>query len=905
MADSKFKTRVKAQAGVQLPAEAASRALTVDGSGDIKSSSVTTTELGYLSGVTSPIQTQITNTSNGLSDHLTDASDAHDASAISNIPSGNLAATDIQAAVNELQSDIDTRALDSSVIKKDGSVAFTANQSMGGFQLTGLAAGSASSHAINKGQFDAALEGLRPKTAVRVATTANITIATALNSGDSIDGITLANGDRVLVKDQTAAEENGIYVVSATPARSTDFDSLSPIDEINGSLVAVQEGTANAGKVFVQSGVVAVLDTDPINFVFFNSSSSLVGGDGITVSGSNISVDHDGQGLTFVSSQLALELDGSTLSKSATGLKLSDTATSTGSFGTATHVSTIVVDQQGRITSASDTLISITDTNVDVAAGISATKLGNGDVNNTELSYLNGLTEPLTTSLGGLTNRTLSNLTSPTAINQDLIFDKTTPILKSKDTTGVDSASLSVLTGSVATTGSSGSLTLSTGSSVSASGVVLLSSGNTTGVNIPTGAITIRSGNAGSGAASSGAVNITTGTSVGTAVTGALNLSTGISPGLAGSGNISMISGNVTTGTSGSSGIITIASGTSVAGATGSTGSISISSGNHASATITAGTVTIATGTQTGTAFSGTGAATTVTTGNITSVTATGTSGGTNILSGNTAGSAATGAVTVRSGNATGTGNSGNVVIQTGSVTSGTRGTINLVDASLAGSSVGYIWSLTNTSTGAGQWTAAAAGYTDEQAQDAVGTILVDSATIDFTYDDGTPSITAIVIDGSITNTKVASGIDAVKIADGSVTNAEFQYLGGVTSDIQTQLNGKVSAQAGDIPLTSFAAADNQASPADVTGFAFANGSIRSFKALVSVSLDATSDLFESFELMGVQKGASWDLSQSAVGDDSGVVFSITNAGQVQYTSSAAAGFVSLTIKFRAIVTTV
>jgi hypothetical protein len=52
----------------------------------------------------------------------------------------------------------------------------------------------------------------------------------------------------------------------------------------------------------------------------------------------------------------------------------------------------------------------------------------------------------------------------------------------------------------------------------------------------------------------------------------------------------------------------------------------------------------------------------------------------------------------------------------------------------------------------------------------------------------------ATVADGSITNSKVASGIDAVKIADGSVTDAEFQYLGGVTSDIQTQLNGKAAS---------------------------------------------------------------------------------------------------------------
>ncbi len=787
MADSKFKTRVKAQAGVQLPAEAVSRALTVDGSGDIKSSSVTTTELGYVSGVTSPIQTQLTNTSNGLSDHLNDVADAHDASAISNIPSGNLVATDVQAAVNELQSDIDTRALDSAVIKKDGSVAFTAAQSMGGFKITGLAPGTASSDAVTKGQQDAALEGLKPKTAVRVATTANITIATALNSGDSIDGITLSNGDRVLVKDQTAAEENGIYVVSATPARSTDFDSLSPIDEINGSLVAVQQGTANAGKVFVQSGVVAVLDTDPINFVFFNSSSSLVGGDGITVSGSNISVDHDGEGLTFVSTQLALELDGSTLSKSASGLKVNSiTSAEVSDFNEAAQdaVGGILVDSSKIDFTYSDATPSITativagslvDADINASAAIDATKLGNGDVDNTELSYLNGVTSSVQTQLNGKASTTLNNL-GTTSINANLLPD-------ANNTRNIGSGALKFAN----INGANGYF--------EQINFILGQIDSTTARTAPSGIgnseLTIWAPN------QSADIGIYGGDPTGAA-----------------SRSVFIESFNATT--TNASGLLNLQTGTTVDG------------------------------------------------------------------------------------------NSGNINLKTGAPSgSGTRGTINFTDASLAGASVGYVWSLTNTSTGAGQWSAAAAGYTDEQAQDAVGTILVDSATIDFTYSDATPSITAIVIDGSITNAKIATGVDAIKIADGSVSNAEFQFLDGVTSSIQTQLNNKVTATTGDIQHTSFSAADGQAAPADVTGLAFANGTVRSFKALVSVSLDATADLFEQFELMGIQKGASWDLSQSAVGDDSGVVFSITNAGQVQYTSPTSAGFVSLTMKFRAIVTLV
>jgi hypothetical protein len=366
MADKKFLTGVDLKSTLKISSITAGKALVINGSGVVTNSAVSETELGYIAGLTSAIQTQLNSKASqtDLDNHINDASGAHAASAISNVPAGNLAATDIQGAVNELQSDVDSRALDSVVIKKDGSVAYTAAQSMGGFKLTSVAAPTTGSDAANKSYVDSVAEGLKPKQAARVATTANIVIATALNAGDSIDGVTLANGDRVLVKDQTAAEENGIYVVSATPARSSDFDSLSPIDEINGSLVAVQEGTANQGKIYVQSGVVATLDTDDINFVIFNSSATLIGGDGITISGSNVSVDHDGQGLAFVSTQLSIELDGSTLSKSASGIKLSDTAVSAASYGSASETVTFTVDAQGRLTAASEQTISITSAEV-------------------------------------------------------------------------------------------------------------------------------------------------------------------------------------------------------------------------------------------------------------------------------------------------------------------------------------------------------------------------------------------------------------------------------------------------------------------------------------------------------------------------------------------------------------
>lgn len=88
--------------------------------------------------------------------------------------------------------------------------------------------------------------------AVRVATTAAITIATGLNAGDTIDGVVLAAGDLVLVKDQASAspsapEANGVYVVGSSPARAAAFNTWN---EHVGSLIVVKEGTTNAGRQY-------------------------------------------------------------------------------------------------------------------------------------------------------------------------------------------------------------------------------------------------------------------------------------------------------------------------------------------------------------------------------------------------------------------------------------------------------------------------------------------------------------------------------------------------------------------------------------------------------------------------------------------------------------------------------
>lgn len=102
---------------------------------------------------------------------------------------------------------------------------------------------------------------------VRVATTANGTLATAFDNGSSVDGVTLATGDVILVKNQTSATENGVYevVASGAPTRVTDFETG---DTVHGYVVSVVEGTTNADSVWLctNNKSADVVGTDNLTF---------------------------------------------------------------------------------------------------------------------------------------------------------------------------------------------------------------------------------------------------------------------------------------------------------------------------------------------------------------------------------------------------------------------------------------------------------------------------------------------------------------------------------------------------------------------------------------------------------------------------------------------------------------
>ena len=160
---------------------------------------------------------------------------------------------------------------------------------------------------------DAVKQALDIKESVRVATTANITIATDLNVGDTIDGVTLADGDRVLVKNQTTASENGIYVAGASPARAADANTSAEVT--SGLFVFVEEGTANGDNGYVlTTNDTITLGNTALTFTQFSGAGAVEAGNGLTRSGTTINAN---TGNTLQTTSDTLNLKG--ITATATG----------------------------------------------------------------------------------------------------------------------------------------------------------------------------------------------------------------------------------------------------------------------------------------------------------------------------------------------------------------------------------------------------------------------------------------------------------------------------------------------------------------------------------------------------------------------------------------------------------
>ena len=141
--------------------------------------------------------------------------------------------------------------------------------------------------AANKAYVDAARTGLDVKGSVKVATTANIT----LSGTQTIDGVALSVGDRVLVKNQTTASENGIYVVASSGwSRATDADENAEVT--SGMFTFIEQGSVNSdtGFVLTTDGAITVGSTN-LEFTLFSASGTLIAGNGLSKNGDTLEVN--------------------------------------------------------------------------------------------------------------------------------------------------------------------------------------------------------------------------------------------------------------------------------------------------------------------------------------------------------------------------------------------------------------------------------------------------------------------------------------------------------------------------------------------------------------------------------------------------------------------------------------
>ena len=180
-------------------------------------------------------------------------------------------------------------------------------------RITSLATPTGSTDAATKAYVDAQLQGLDVKQSVRVATTANGTLSSAFANGQTVDGITLATNDRILIKDQSTGSENGIYTVNASgaPTRATDFDANSEVT--GGAFFFAEEGTTNADNGFVLTNDGAItLGTTALTFTQFSGAGQVIAGSALTKSGNTLNVAVDNSSIEINSDALRVKASGIT-----------------------------------------------------------------------------------------------------------------------------------------------------------------------------------------------------------------------------------------------------------------------------------------------------------------------------------------------------------------------------------------------------------------------------------------------------------------------------------------------------------------------------------------------------------------------------------------------------------------
>lgn len=192
-----------------------------------------------------------------------------------------------------------------------------------GLPITNVADPSAATDAANKQYVDSAAQGITWKRSVRAATAVAGTLASSFANGSVIDGVTLATGDRILIKNQASGGENGIYTVNASgaPTRATDADVSSEVR--SGMAVFVNEGTANAdtGWVLVTEDPI-VLGTTALTFTQFTGLGQVTAGAGLTKTGNTLDVVSGNGGIVVNADNITLTAADASVTINSSGIKV-------------------------------------------------------------------------------------------------------------------------------------------------------------------------------------------------------------------------------------------------------------------------------------------------------------------------------------------------------------------------------------------------------------------------------------------------------------------------------------------------------------------------------------------------------------------------------------------------------
>jgi hypothetical protein len=187
--------------------------------------------------------------------------------------------------------------------------AAVANVNMGGQKLVSLGTPTNPADGTTKAYVDGLVQGVEVRDSVRAASTGNVSLAAP---GANLDGIALAVGNRILLKDQTAPAENGIYIWNGAAAAATRAPDTDAWTELVSAFTFVEQGTANADSGWLctvdQGGTIG---TTAVTWVQFSGAGQLTAGAGLTKTGNTVDVGA-GAGITVNADNIQIANDGVT-----------------------------------------------------------------------------------------------------------------------------------------------------------------------------------------------------------------------------------------------------------------------------------------------------------------------------------------------------------------------------------------------------------------------------------------------------------------------------------------------------------------------------------------------------------------------------------------------------------------